>query len=153
MLYDWDTTESRGFSYESQKNILEPKNCFEFVSENTEVVTVEYDEDSWFGENCIITRVGAGETYIYIQTKDKSVQSEKIKVVVETEKIEEEVAKDTPTVETPTTETPVDNGRTVYITPYGKKYHYSQSCAGENASATTENSAKKTHDPCKKYAQ
>ena len=117
----------------------------EFVSENPKIATIEYDEDSWLMESCIIKKVGVGETYVYIQTKDKTLQSEKIKVVVE----------ETETEETETTfeEEPVDNSRTVYVTPYGKKYHYSKSCAGSNASETTENSAKISHDPCKKCAQ
>ncbi len=32
----------------------------------------------------------------------------------------------------------------VYITPTGKKYHYSKSCAGKNASETTKTKAEKT---------
>lgn len=47
----------------------------------------------------------------------------------------------------------VDNSRTVYVTPYGSKYHYRSSCAGSNATATTENSASGIYDPCKKCAQ
>lgn len=40
---------------------------------------------------------------------------------------------------------------TVYITPYGKKYHVRKTCAGKNAIATTVPSAKqKGYDPCKK---
>lgn len=35
-----------------------------------------------------------------------------------------------------------DTSRTVYVTPYGKKYHFSSSCAGKNATATTLNNAK-----------
>lgn len=35
-----------------------------------------------------------------------------------------------------------DTSRTVYITPYGEKYHFSSACAGENAMATTLNKAK-----------
>lgn len=34
-----------------------------------------------------------------------------------------------------------DTSRTVYITPYGEKYHYSAACAGSNATATTEDNA------------
>ena len=40
-----------------------------------------------------------------------------------------------------------DTSRTVYVTPYGEKYHYSAACAGCNATATTENkAARKTGD-------
>lgn len=39
---------------------------------------------------------------------------------------------------------------TVYVTPTGKKYHYSKSCAGKNAIKTDLSKAKKSHSPCKK---
>ena len=39
---------------------------------------------------------------------------------------------------------------TVYITPTGKKYHYSQACAGKNAMKTTMTKVKNTYSPCKK---
>ena len=45
---------------------------------------------------------------------------------------------------TPTTPIqPEDTSRVVYITPTGKRYHYSQSCAGKNAKQTTKNKAEK----------
>lgn len=44
-------------------------------------------------------------------------------------------------------------GSTVYITPTGKKYHYSKACAGKNAKATSLSDARKSYDPCKKCAQ
>lgn len=37
----------------------------------------------------------------------------------------------------------------VYITPSGKRYHYSKSCAGKNATKTTYAKAKQTRTPCK----
>ena len=43
-------------------------------------------------------------------------------------------------------------GTVVYITPTGKKYHYSKSCAGKNAIATTLSKAKQSYGPCKKCA-
>jgi len=44
-----------------------------------------------------------------------------------------------------------DTSRTVYVTPYGEKYHYSAACAGSNATATTENKAMRSgKDRCKK---
>ena len=39
---------------------------------------------------------------------------------------------------------PQDNSKTVYVTPTGKKFHYSKSCAGKNASATTQSKAEKS---------
>lgn len=34
-----------------------------------------------------------------------------------------------------------DTSPTVYVTPYGERYHYSAACAGKNATATTRNKA------------
>ena len=42
--------------------------------------------------------------------------------------------------------------KVVYITPTGKKYHFSKDCAGPNAIKTDLDSAKKNYDPCKKCA-
>ncbi|MCH5209529.1 MAG: hypothetical protein J1F01_01060 [Oscillospiraceae bacterium] len=45
-------------------------------------------------------------------------------------------------------------GSTVYITPTGVRYHYSASCAGKNARATTLSSAQASgYTPCKKCAR
>ena len=40
----------------------------------------------------------------------------------------------------------------VYVTPYGKKYHYSRSCAGKNATPTERETAALYFTPCKKCA-
>ena len=137
-----------------------------------------------------ITKVGAGETYIYVKAKNSSVQTEKLRVIVTTS---ETTAPPTtvppttvppttvpPTTAVPTTSAPVtttekqnnygennyyrnsyddDNdgdyagGGTVYVTPNGKKYHYSSACAGKNAMARDYNSVKDSYGPCKKCAQ
>ncbi len=141
IFYDWQDDEERSFEIESKESVSEPQNVLEFISENPNVVTVRYNEDAWLTNRCIIEKVGVGETCIYIQTKDKTVRSEKIKVIVEAEEQDEGEN---------VVDIPVDNSRTVYVTPTGKKYHYSKSCAGSNAIETTENSAKYSHDPCKK---
>ncbi len=36
-----------------------------------------------------------------------------------------------------------DTSRLVYVTPTGKRYHYSKSCAGKNATESTKNKAEK----------
>lgn len=71
----------------------------DFVSENPKVATIEYDKDSSISQKVIITPVSDGETYVYIQSKDGKVKSEKIKVVVDIE--EETTVSD---YEEPTTE-------------------------------------------------
>lgn len=46
------------------------------------------------------------------------------------------------------------NGQTVYVTPTGKRYHYSPSCGGKNSSATTLSNAKSRGlTPCQKCAK
>lgn len=40
----------------------------------------------------------------------------------------------------------------VYITPTGKKYHFSSDCAGPNATPISLSEAQKYYDPCKKCA-
>lgn len=51
----------------------------------------------------------------------------------------------------PTTST--SNSQTVYVTPTGKRYHYSSSCAGKNATRSTLSDAKSRGlTPCKKCA-
>ena len=52
-----------------------------------------------------------------------------------------------PTV-APTQATP--QGRTVYITPTGKCYHYSSDCAGKNAMARSLSEVTGSYRPCKK---
>lgn len=66
-----------------------------------------------------------------------------------TETTREQTAKRT------TTETTVEkkSGITVYITPTGKKYHYSKSCAGKNAMERDLNDVQGIYGPCKKCAQ
>ena len=78
-----------------------------------------------------------GKTYVKIASKNGKI-SDKIKVTV--------TKKSKP-------KKPIVRGTTVYITPTGKKYHYSRSCAGKNAIKTTLSQAKKYHDPCKKCAK
>jgi len=43
-------------------------------------------------------------------------------------------------------------GKLVYYTPTGEKYHFSKSCAGDNAMETTLNDAEGFLDPCGKCA-
>lgn len=65
---------------------------------------------------------------------------------------EEITTTETTTRETTTRETTTKSGITVYITPYGEKYHYSASCAGGNARARDYDDVKNAYDPCKKCA-
>ena len=46
----------------------------------------------------------------------------------------------------------VQSSQNVYITPYGKKYHYDKSCAGKNATSVSKSEAQKKYTACKKCA-
>lgn len=52
-----------------------------------------------------------------------------------------------------TTTKPNKTGKTVYITPTGKKYHYSKECASKNAMKRDLSEVSNAYDPCKKCAQ
>ncbi|MDP4153781.1 MAG: hypothetical protein Q8865_10175 [Bacillota bacterium] len=81
-----------------------------------------------------LTAEKVGETTVYVKSTDGSVSSAGFKVSVINKK---------DSVKKP--------GDTVYITPTGKKYHYSEKCAGKNAIATTLDEAKKKGlQPCGK---
>ena len=43
--------------------------------------------------------------------------------------------------------------RVIYITPTGKKYHFSKACAGKNATEISFEEIKDLRDPCKKCAK
>ncbi len=140
-FYSWDySDEEIFFDVESYEYISDIENYLEFISEDSQIATIKYDGDSW-SDKCVIENVGVGETYVYIQTKDQSIQSEKIKIIVEPEEEEEEFEEPTTTKKT---------GRTVYTTPYGEKYHYSSSCAGKNATPNDYYDVCDWYDPCKK---
>lgn len=125
-------------------------NDIEFVSENPEIATFTYDKTAL--TNYIyfdVTAVNVGETYIYVQTKDKSVVSDKIKVIVTEEKTTNKTTVNTTQEKT----TKKKSGVTVYTTPSGKKYHYSKSCAGKNAIEEDLDDVQGSYEPCQKCVQ
>ena len=71
----------------------------------------------------------------------------------ETTKKQTTTAKQT-TTETTRMQTTTEkkSGVTVYVTPTGTKYHYSKSCAGENAMARDLDDVQGIYGPCKKCA-
>ena len=139
-----DDNEIREFNAGTDGDISD--DIFEFVSENPEVATIGFEKTN----QCIIKGVNSGKTYVYIKTKDGLVQSEKLKVIVESEA--EQTYKATDSEDTSDDAT-IDNSRTVYITPTGKKYHYRKTCAGKNAIEKTLDTVKDSYGPCKKCAQ
>lgn len=148
-LSEYLVDDTRYFDISAYDSFSNNEDMFECISEDSNVATIEYKE-SYVSHCCTINRVGAGETYIYIQTKDGIIRSEKIRVVSAADEPE------TPTVgETQDTivSESEDDGIEVYVTPTGKKYHYSSSCAGKNAIPINLSNAQYSYDPCKKCAQ
>lgn len=146
--------ETNSFSVEisPKDEKVDYSTLLDFVSENTDVATIEYDKDSWISQEIKITPVNDGETYIYIQSKDGKVKSEKVKVIVATEEDEDIEEDDTNEQDNEKQTTEKKSGVTVYTTPYGTKYHYSKACAGKNASESDLDDVKDYYDPCKKCA-
>lgn len=157
VLNDSLNEETVYFDVESHEDIDNLSTSLEFISEDEDVATIIYNESS-IPHSCSIKAVNPGETYVYIQTINQEIQSSKLRVIVEEPETEPPTESPTEpptkpnTIEKPNDEY-IDNGRTVYVTPYGKKYHYSKSCAGKNAIAKSEDDAKNSYGPCKKCAQ
>ncbi len=121
-----------------------------------------------------------GTTYIWFETVDNRIKTKGIKVTVKAKAAREEHPEDKPiedepeemaekqpvksvdetenTVQTPTAKSVESDEKnpqkpsTVYVTPKGKKYHFSKSCAGKNAKQTDFDTAVKKYSPCKKCA-
>lgn len=149
-------------------DILNSDFIFKFSDDSIASANVMFLSDSDFSVN--LTAYKPGTTTMYIQTIDGKIKSNEITIEVlgtpieettepettqpETTEQETSTAPETTEKETQTKEsTTKDTSKTVYITPSGSKYHYSQSCAGDNAIKTTLNQVKDTYEPCKKCAQ
>lgn len=135
-LFKGEVRHDNYFETDSYNTVDIPTEIIECVSENPQIATVEFDQSYkpfCFKINCF----RLGETYIYLRTKDGSVQSEKVKI----------------TVRMPNENDVFDRGKKVYITPNGKKYHYDKACAGKNAEESTENEAVIYYEPCKRCAR
>ena len=76
-----------------------------------------------------ITGTSVGQSTIKIKGADSKTESNELKLTINEK----------------------DTSPTVYVTPYGEKYHFSASCAGSNATPTTQNKAIKSgKDRCQK---
>lgn len=110
-----------------------------------------------------VTGYAPGTTTMHIETTDGTIKSNEITIEVLGRPAAAETTTQETTTEATTTETTIkettteattkDTSRTVYITPSGSKYHYSKSCAGDNAIERTLNEVKDAYEPCKKCAQ
>lgn len=150
-FYSIDTEKQEKFSVKADTEVPDIENYLEFVSDNPKVAEISYDSTYDYSDNVNIKAIGNGETYVYIQSKDKSVTSQKIKVTVDAYE-DETTEATTAKKKSKSTETTTKKkkSRTVYTTPYGEKYHYSKSCAGKNAIEKELDDVKDIYEPCKK---
>ena len=123
---------------------------------------IDYSYEVWIK----VKAKNPGTTTMYVETYDGTVKSEEITIEVigesptysvdsgsSTEKTTESTTKETTSKETTTEKETKATSRTVYITPSGSKYHFSKSCAGDNAIETSLDEVKDAYQPCKKCAQ
>ncbi|MDD6276570.1 MAG: hypothetical protein PUB20_07095 [Clostridia bacterium] len=142
------------------------KNIIEYVSMNDNIARIEYtDTDSGVSYAFKIIPVSAGETDVYLKSKESGVCSSKIHITVTDGKISDKTSSENKTEQnseissTDATQSNIHSQEEktqtdiVYITPTGKKYHLSKSCAGKNAVAVKYNLAVKEYEPCKKCAE
>lgn len=101
--------------------------------------------------NASITEAPILETETETTTEPESTTQE---TTTEETTTQETTTQETTTQETTTQETTTNKpaGRTVYITPYGERYHLDPDCGGKNSySVSIDNVGGRT--PCKKCAQ
>lgn len=162
-VYNMTSSIQVDYSQDHSSEILEGDFVFVFADEGIASAEVQYLFDGYFSAE--LRAEGPGTTTMHIETIDGVIKSNEITVEVigeratlvdmedETETTET-TTRETTTEETTTEEeTTKDTSRTVYITPTGEKYHYSKSCAGDNAIETSLDEVKDTYQPCKKCAQ
>lgn len=162
-VYNMTRSIQVDYSQDHSSEILEGDFVFVFADEGIASAEVQYLFDGYFSAE--LRAEGPGTTTMHIETIDGVIKSNEITVEVigeratlvdmedETETTET-TTRETTTEETTTEEeTTKDTSRTVYITPTGEKYHYSKSCAGDNAIETSLDEVKDTYQPCKKCAQ
>lgn len=136
-----------------------------FVSSDESVVTIALDISGYSKVHYDIKAISAGTAAVYAQSADGTVKSDEIMVTVyaketiNTEKIIDNTTKknastteDNKNDEYETVK--ANNGRSVYRTPSGKRYHFDSECGGKNAYSVSLDDAKSSGlTPCQKCAQ
>lgn len=168
-LQDHKTIDYHFRTANASDDLLKSDFVIVFADESIADAEVNYITDYANEVQITVKALNAGTTTMHVETIDGTIKSDEITVEVIGEKpaysrerdsttetrsetTTETTTKETTTRETTTEETTKDTSRTVYITPTGKKYHYSKSCAGDNAMERTLNEVKDRYEPCKKCA-
>ena len=139
------TSDKDNHKMNVSEKISEP----EIKEENDEIEEIpEIDVDDIVDEAVINDEPAPAESVDIAVTKPP-VQEEPEKEPESVPVVTEPVVPERETV----VEEEVYNGPTVYITPTGKKYHYSSSCAGKNAIEKSLDNVRNSYGPCKKCAQ
>ena len=137
-----------GITKEKIKVILSNNSAF-----NVSLSFVDYTDKTTV--NCYLTAKIAGTYTFQISNIEETIKSNviTIKISDDTSNVSPSIPSTPSNPQEPSTPSePVvpsnpsnteDTSRVVYITPYGTKYHYSKSCAGKNATETTQNKAEK----------
>ncbi len=117
-----------------------------------------YEVDSSFFENTFVTSSKEGSIFLTSTTlsevsssSSSSDISSKQSTSLKLNESKDITSSAVQSSEVSITQEPETNSKTVYITPSGKRWHLSESCAGKNAMATTlEKAEEKSLTPCKK---
>ena len=87
---------------------------------------------------------------IFADSDSDTTETAAVAETAETSAVSTTVETPAPAVDDPA---PADEySRTVYVTPTGKRYHFSHDCAGKNGRAVSIEEAQKRYTPCKKCA-
>lgn len=138
------------FTYPGRSNVdyQSSENTKDYVSQSEEQVEEQEEEEKQAEDQTIQQEEEEEEKK---QSEDQSKQQDEEKKQTENKTNQQEKGNQNSSVNSNENK---KNSKTVYITPTGKRYHYSSECAGKNAKATTKDQAEDWgFAPCKKCAQ
>ena len=132
---------------------------FAVVSANPAIATSKINKDRSTSHSLYVTieAVSVGVVEFIVKTTDGKYESEPVTVTVEpeettTEELTTEKPTERQTVKPTQKAEPKPEGRTVYVTPNGEKYHLDPDCGGENSYAIPFDQIG-GRTPCQKCAQ
>lgn len=152
-----DINESKNITLE-----IEPENAnidsLEYCSSNDKVATIERTDTDIIKNKITlkINPIAEGNCEIFVKTNN-GLESNRVTVkIIDNNRIEQERIKAEEQAKKKNSKSTSNNsnGKTVYRTPTGKRYHYDPDCGGKNSYSTTLDAALSAGlTPCKKCAQ